>query len=63
MQLKMLEKDVEDIKFYSHTQAVANRTGYRGFADWAEVMVLNALSCLILIIAHRKHPEPMSTFC
>ncbi|KIK35725.1 hypothetical protein CY34DRAFT_561181 [Suillus luteus UH-Slu-Lm8-n1] len=32
----MLEKDVEDIKFYSHTQAVANRTGYRGFADWAE---------------------------
>lgn len=34
--LKMLEKDVEDIKFYSHTQAVANRTGYRGFADWAE---------------------------
>lgn len=34
--LKTLEKDVEDITFYSRTQAVANRTGYRGFADWAE---------------------------
>ncbi|KAG2113985.1 hypothetical protein BD769DRAFT_1673551 [Suillus cothurnatus] len=34
--LKTLEKDVEDITFYSRTQAVADRTGYRGFADWAE---------------------------
>ncbi|KAG2366144.1 hypothetical protein BDR07DRAFT_1373844 [Suillus spraguei] len=35
-QLKTLEKDIEDITFYSCTQAVADRTGYRGFADWAE---------------------------
>ncbi|KAG1834328.1 hypothetical protein DFJ58DRAFT_821491 [Suillus subalutaceus] len=34
--LKTLEKDVEDITFLSRTQAVADRTGYRGFADWAE---------------------------
>ncbi|KAG1828013.1 hypothetical protein EV424DRAFT_576640 [Suillus variegatus] len=34
--LKTLEKDVEDIIFYSRTQAIANRTGYRGFSDWAE---------------------------
>jgi hypothetical protein len=39
MQLKTLEKDVDAISFYSLTQATANRTGYRGFVDWAEVIV------------------------
>ncbi|KAF9234520.1 hypothetical protein BU15DRAFT_65633 [Melanogaster broomeanus] len=33
---KVLEKNAEEISFYSHTQAVFDHTGYHGFADWAE---------------------------
>jgi hypothetical protein len=49
MQLKALEKDVKTITFYSRTQAVADLTGYRGFADWAEVMVSRFLPLISYI--------------
>ncbi|KAF9234371.1 hypothetical protein BU15DRAFT_79053 [Melanogaster broomeanus] len=34
--LKVLEKNAEEISFYSRTQAAFDHTGYHGFADWAE---------------------------
>ncbi|KIJ11482.1 hypothetical protein PAXINDRAFT_171732 [Paxillus involutus ATCC 200175] len=34
--LRVLEKNAEEISFYSRTQAIFDHTGYHGVADWAE---------------------------